>query len=124
MSTLVNVARLPGRLFNGAQYLPQPHSRVSAGAGLQQALNSRSHKQEIMVFVSDLERLDNFLQAVDSLQQLGLSHVLLLSYSQETCEEIAPVVPDIGCAWSSQKHPENLEGDFYVWSLRYRTVAR
>lgn len=77
-----------------------------------------------MVFVSNLERLDNFLQAVDSLQQLGLSHVLLLSYSQDTCEAIAPLVPEIGCAWSSHKHAEDLQGDFYAWSLRYRTVAR
>ena len=77
-----------------------------------------------MVMVSNLDRLDNFLQAVHSLQQLGLSNILLLSYSQDMCEAVLPFVPDIGCTWSSHKHPEDLQGDFHVWSMRYRIVAR
>ena len=96
----------------------------TAGEGLHQALKMRSHKQEVMIFVSDLERLDDFLQVVDSLQKLGLSNVLLLSQSQDMCKSIIPFVPDIGCAWSSHKHPEDLEGNFYVWSLRYGILAR
>ena len=73
---------------------------------------------------SNLERLDNFLQAVDSLQQLGLSNVLLLSYSQDMCEAITPFIPEIGCAWSSHKHPEDMDGNLFIWSLRTRIVAR
>lgn len=96
----------------------------TVGEGLHQALKMRSHKQEVMLFVSDLKRLDDFLQVVDSLQKLGLSNVLLLSYSQDMCESIIPFVPDIGCAWSSHKHPEDLQGNYYVWSLRYRVLAR
>lgn len=74
--------------------------------------------------VSDVYRLDSFLQAAGSLHQLGLSNILLLSYSQDMCKEIAPMVPDIGCGWSSHKHPADLGGRFYVWSLRYRILAR
>ena len=84
----------------------------------------RIHQQKVMVFVSDLKRLDDSLQVVDLLQKLGLSNVLLLSYSQDVCESIIPFVTDIGCAWSSHKHPEDLEGNFLGWSLRYRILAR
>ena len=103
---------------------PDSCSGFTAGEGLHQALEMRSHKQEVMIFVSDFKRLDNFLQVVDSLQKLGLNNTLLLSYSQDMCESIIPFVPDIGCAWSSHKHPEDLEGNFLVWSLRYRILAR
>lgn len=95
-----------------------------AGGGLHRALQLRSYKQEVVIMVSDVQRLDSFLQAADSLQQLGLSNILLLSYSIDMCKVIAPVVPDIGCAWSSHKHPADLQGNFYVWSLRYRILAR
>ena len=73
---------------------------LSAGGGLRKALHLRSYRQEIIVMVSDVQRLDSFLQAADSLQQLGLSNILLLSYSQDMCETIAPILPDIGCGWS------------------------
>ena len=95
-----------------------------AGGGLHRALQLRSYKQEVVIMVSDVQRLDSFLQAADSLQQLGLSNILLLSYSKDMCKVIAPVVPDIGCAWSSHKHPADLQGNFFVWSLRYRILAR
>lgn len=74
--------------------------------------------------VSDLKRLDSFLQAADSLQRLGLSNILLLSHTEAMCEKISPIVPNVGCAWSSHKHPADLAGNFYVWSLRYRILAR
>lgn len=100
-------------------------SRVlSAGGGLHRALHLRSYQQEVIIMVSDVQRLDSFLQAADSLQQLGLNNILLLSYSKDMCKVIAPIVPDIGCAWSSHKHPADLQGNFYVWSLRYRILAR
>ena len=97
---------------------------LSAGGGLHRALHLRSYKQEIIIMVSDVQRLDSFLQAADSLQQLGLSNILLLSYSKDMCDVIASIVPDVGCAWSSHKHPADLQGNFYVWSLRYRILAR
>lgn len=96
----------------------------SAGGGLHRALHLRSYKQEVIIMVSDVQRLDSFLQAADSLQQLGLSNILLLSYSKDMCEVIAPTVADIGCAWSSHKHPADIQGNFYVWSLRYRILVR
>ena len=74
--------------------------------------------------VSDLNRLDSFLQAADSLESLGLSNILLLSHSEAMCAKISPIVPDVGCSWSSHKHPSDLGGNFYVWSLRYRILAR
>ena len=95
-----------------------------AGGGLHRALQMRSYKKEVILMVSDVYRLDSFLQAADSLRQLGLSNILLLSYSQDMCKTIAPAVPDIGCGWSSHKHPPDLQGNFYVWSLRYLTLAR
>lgn len=94
------------------------------GDGLRQALQSRSYKQEVILMVSNIERLDSFVQAVYSLRKLGLSNILLLSYNEDTCQAIAPVVPEIGCGWSSHKHPEDLQDNYYVWMLRYRTVAR
>lgn len=97
---------------------------LTAGGGLHRALQLRSYKQEVVIMVSDVQRLDSFLQAADSLQQLGLSNILLLSYSKDMCEVIAPVVLDIGCAWSSHKHPADLQRNFFVWSLRYRILAR
>ena len=97
---------------------------LSAGGGLHRALHLRSYKQEVIIMVSDVQRLDSFLQAADSLQQLGLSNILLLSYSKDMCDVIDPIVPDIGCAWSSHKHPADLQGNFHVWSLRYRILAR
>ena len=80
--------------------------------------------QEVIIMVSDLRRLDSFLQAADSLKRLGLTNILLLSHSEDMCNTIHPVVPDIGCAWSSHQHPSDLAGNFYVWSLRYRILAR
>ena len=74
--------------------------------------------------VSDLNRLDSFLQAAGSLQHLGLSNILLLSHSEAMCGRISPIVSSIGCTWSSHKHPTDLAGNFYVWSLRYRILAR
>lgn len=97
---------------------------LCAGRQLHHALQLRSFKQEVIIMVSDVHRLDSFLQAAESLRLLGLSNILLLSHSQAMCEAIAPVVPDIGCAWSTHKHPADLQGNFYVWSLRYRILAR
>ena len=74
--------------------------------------------------VTDVLRMDSFLQAADSLQQQGLSNILLLSHNQAMCEAITLVVPHIGCAWSTHKHPADLQGNFFVWSLRYRVLAR
>lgn len=96
----------------------------AAGSGLHKALQSRSYKKEVIIMVSDLNRLDSFLQAADSLESLGLSNVLLLSHSEAMCAKISPKVPDVGCSWSSHKHPSDLGGNFYVWSLRYRILAR
>ena len=95
-----------------------------AGSALREALQARSYKKEVIIMVSDLKRLDSFLQAADSLQHLGLSNVLLLSHTEAMCERISLVVSSIGCAWSSHKHPADLAGNFYVWSLRYRILAR
>jgi len=95
-----------------------------AGSALREALQARSYKKEVIIMVSDLNRLDSFLQAADSLQHLGLSNILLLSHSEAMCGRISPIVPSIGCTWSSHKHPTDLAGNFYVWSLRYRILAR
>lgn len=59
--------------------------------------------------VTDDKVLDNFLQASNSFAQLGMSHILLLSYSQGMCEAINAAVPDIGCAWSSDTGPPDLQ---------------
>ncbi len=95
-----------------------------AGSALREALQARSYKKEVIILVSDLNRLDSFLQAADSLQHLGLSNILLLSHSEAMCGRISPIVPSIGCTWSSHKHPADLAGNFNVWSLRYRILAR
>lgn len=95
-----------------------------AGSALLEALQARSYKKEVVIMVSDLKRLDSFLQAADSLQHLGLSNILLLSHTEAMCEKISLIVPSVGCAWSSHKHPADLAGNFYVWSLRYRILAR
>jgi len=95
-----------------------------AGSALREALQARSYRKEVIIMVSDLNRLDSFLQAADSLQHLGLSNILLLSHSEAMCGRISPIVPSIGCTWSSHKHPADLAGNFNVWSLRYRILAR
>lgn len=58
-------------------------SICGVGGGLHRALQLRSYKHEVILMVSDIHRLDSFLQAADSLQQLGLSNILLLSYSSD-----------------------------------------
>ncbi|DBB03375.1 TPA: hypothetical protein ACH3X3_010747 [Trebouxia sp. C0006] len=93
-------------------------------SALREALQARSYKKEVIIMVSDLNRLDSFLQAAGSLQHLGLSNILLLSHSEAMCGRISPIVSSIGCTWSSHKHPTDLAGNFYVWSLRYRILAR
>ena len=95
-----------------------------AGEELHRALQLRSYKQEVIIMVTDLRRLDGFLQAAGSLNQLGLDNILLLSHSKAMCNLITPVVPKIGCAWSTHQHPADLQGNFYMWSLRYRILAR
>ena len=94
------------------------------GSALREALQARSYKREVIIMVSDLKRLDSFLKAADSLQHLGLTNILLLSHSEAMCGKISPIVPSVGCAWSSHKHPADLAENFYVWSLRYRILAR
>ena len=103
---------------------PCSTSVTGTGEELQRALQLRSYKQEVIIMVTDLRRLDSFLQAADSLNQLGLDNILLLSHSEAMCNLITPLVPETGCAWSTHKHPADLQGNFYVWSLRYRILAR
>lgn len=74
--------------------------------------------------VSDIKRIDSFLQSSHSLLQLGLAHVLLLSLDQAYCEAIAEYVPDIGCAWTSDITPPDMRGITHLWNMRYRTLAR
>ena len=74
--------------------------------------------------VSDRHRIDGFLQGARSLQLLGLHHILLLSLTQQECERINAVVPEVGCGWTSFESPQDLSGVFEMWNLRYRTVAR
>lgn len=74
--------------------------------------------------VSDNKMLDSFLQASNSFARLGMGHILLLSYSQAMCEAINEITPDVGCAWSSVTGPPDLQDVGYLWSLRYRTLAR
>jgi len=94
------------------------------GVGLQQALQARSFKQEVVVMVSDDTMLDSFLQASNSFARLGMGHILLLSYTEAMCAAISSIIPDVGCAWSSFEEPPDLQDVFYLWSLRYRTLAR
>ena len=94
------------------------------GQGLHEAAEKRSYKQEVILMVSDLKRVDTFLQGSHTLMQLGLAHILLLSLDQPMCERINELVPDIGCAWSSDVVPHDMWGTTYLWNLRYRTLAR
>ena len=74
--------------------------------------------------VSDHKRIDGFLQGARSLQLLGLNHILLLSLTESECKLIRNVVPEIGCGWTTFESPEDLEGVYDLWHMRYRTVAR
>lgn len=74
--------------------------------------------------VSDDKMLDSFLQASNSFARLGMGHILLLSYTEAMCTAINSIVPDVGCAWSSFEEPPDLQDVYYLWSLRYRTLAR
>lgn len=74
--------------------------------------------------VSDMKRIDSFLQSSQSLLQLGLAHTLLLSLDQAYCEAIAEYVPDTGCAWTSDITPLDMWGITHLWNMRYRTLAR
>lgn len=94
------------------------------GAALHEAAQHRSYKHEIILMVSDLKRIDSFLQGSHSLLQLGLAHILLLSLDQPMCERVNSIVPDIGCAWSSDIAPPDMRGTTYLWNMRYRTLAR
>ena len=74
--------------------------------------------------VSDDKMLDSFLQGSNSFARLGMGHILLLSYSEAMCTTINSIVPDVGCAWSSFEEPPDLQDVYYLWSFRYRTLAR
>ena len=74
--------------------------------------------------VSDDKMLDSFLQGANSFARLGMGHILLLSYSEAMCTAINSIVPDVGCAWSSFEEPPDLQDVYYLWSVRYRTLAR
>jgi len=74
--------------------------------------------------VSDDKMLDSFLQGSNSFARLGMGHILLLSYSEAMCTAINSIVPDVGCAWSSFEEPPDLQDVYYLWSFRYRTLAR
>ena len=74
--------------------------------------------------VSDDKMLDSFLQGSNSFARLGMGHILLLSYSEAMCTAINSIVPEVGCAWSSFEEPPDLQDVYYLWSVRYRTLAR
>ena len=42
------------------------------------------------------------LNAALRLRALGLSHVLMLSDSEESCVQLEGVIPELVCAWSSR----------------------
>ncbi|KAL0053604.1 hypothetical protein WJX82_008204 [Trebouxia sp. C0006] len=97
---------------------------IFSGEGLRAALQARSFRQEVILMVSDHKRIDGFLQGARSLQLLGLNHILLLSLTESECKLIRNVVPEIGCGWTTFESPEDLEGVYDLWNMRYRTVAR
>lgn len=74
--------------------------------------------------VSDIQRIDSFLQSSQSLSQLGLEHILLLSLDEAYCNTIVDYVPDVGCAWTTDITPVDMWGITHLWNMRYRTVAR
>ena len=96
----------------------------SAGEGLKLALQARSYRQEVILLVADRKRIDGFLQGARSLHSLGLEHILLLSLTESECKVVNAAVPEIGCGWTTFQSPDDLEGVYDMWNLRYRTVAR
>ena len=98
--------------------------RQCSGEGLRAALEARSFRQEVILMVTDRNRLDGFLQGSKSLYALGLHHILLLAMTQEECELVKAVVPAVGCGWTTFKSPPDLINVYELWSLRYRTLAR
>lgn len=74
--------------------------------------------------VADRKRVDGFLQGARSLHSLGLEHILLLSLTESECIVVNAAVPVVGCGWTTFQSPDDLEGVYDMWNLRYRTVAR
>ena len=74
--------------------------------------------------VADRKRVDGFLQGARSLHSLGLEHILLLSLTESECIVVNAAVPEVGCGWTTFQSPDDLEGVYDMWNLRYRTVAR
>ena len=91
---------------------------------MQEALQARSYKKEVILMVSGPERIDSFLQAANSIHGLGFGHIMLLGLSEDDCKIVNQTVPAIGCGWTSFKTPQDLSTLFALWSLRYRTLAR
>lgn len=95
-----------------------------AGRALREALQARSYKQEVILMVSDRDRIDTFLQAANSMHRFGFGHILLLSMTESDCQAINNVVPEIGCGWTTFVYPHDFGPVYALWSLRYRTLAR
>ena len=55
---------------------------------------ARSYKNEVIILISEMRRLDTNLQAWYSLKSLGIGHVLFISTDPQACRAVSG-----GAAW-------------------------
>ena len=93
-------------VFTPARTRGPYYGDIDAPGEFERCVRTVSHDGEIVVLHGDAKRLRMLVNLIANLNEVGIYHILLLGFNEETCVQLAKR-GRIGCAHSS-----------YLWDLR------
>jgi hypothetical protein len=90
---------------------------------MQQMLEARSYRKEVIMTTADGNHLEEFFNLVLDFKDLHMEHTLVFMDTQASCDKAMALMPNLGCTWASflaKDHPQPYWTKIvHMWLMRW-----